>query len=174
MERVQSIDDDYLTHCVALSNDFPEMVKQYNLLITIAKKAIDPKTKLDVTSHESFDRFLTARNILTLLKDDQLAQDFLYVAFDKYWLPSFRELLIASSLERPQVYEMLSRWQTLMPDRFLQKIVTIYVMPKLVREIQNCKSEKISWLMPWEGVVGVGQMRNLFENEYRPKISRLL
>ena len=43
-----------------------------------------------------------------------------------------------------------------MPDRFLQKIVTIYVMPKLVREIQNCKSEKISWLMPWEGVVGVG------------------
>ena len=80
----------------------------------------------------------------------------MYVAFDKYWLPSFRELLIASSLERPQVFEMLSRWQTLMPDRFLQKIVTIYVMPKLVREIQNCKSEKISWLMPWEGVVGVG------------------
>ena len=80
----------------------------------------------------------------------------MYVAFDKYWLPSFRELLIASSLERLQIFEMLSRWQTLMPDRFLQKIVTIYVMPKLVREIQNCKSEKISWLMPWEGVVGVG------------------
>ena len=73
MERLQSINDDYLTHCVELSHDFPEMVKQYNLLITIAKKAIDPKTKLDVMSHESFDRFLTARNILTLLKDDQLA-----------------------------------------------------------------------------------------------------
>jgi hypothetical protein len=70
MDRMQSIDNDYLKHCVSISNDFPDMVKKYNLLITIAKKAIDPNTKLDLTIHESFDRFLTARNILTLLKDD--------------------------------------------------------------------------------------------------------
>lgn len=70
MGLVQSINDDYLKNCVQLTNDYPEMVKKYDLLITMAKKAIDPNTDLDLISNESFDRFLTARNILTLLKDD--------------------------------------------------------------------------------------------------------
>ena len=109
---------------------------------------------------------------MTLAKDEQLAQDFLYVGLDKLFLPPFRELLVPASLESPNLFELLDRWTALMPDKFLLKLVSVYLMPKLAREIQRCHSDGVCfWLMPWEKIVGRGNMRSLFESEYRPKIS---
>lgn len=132
-------------------------------------------SKLDLWDEASFDRFLNVRNILTLTRDEQLAQDFLYVALDRLFLPPFREALVSARMESPEIFEMLDRWTTLMPDKFLLKLVSVYLMPKLSREIQRFPSDSVCfWLMPWEKIVGRGNMRSLFESEYRPKISGML
>lgn len=48
-------------------------------------------------------------------------------------------------------------------------------MPKIVREIQDSEADEVGkWLPLWESVIGQQKLCELFETEFRPKISGIL
>ena len=89
---------------------------------------------LDTSLLDKYNRFYQVRNILTVgIEED--AQEFLYLIYDKVWLHPFRAYI--SSKWKPlvdtELIRVISRWSHLMPDRFVEKLSTAYLLPRLER-----------------------------------------
>jgi hypothetical protein len=163
-------DDEPFAQAQRLAQSFPELFKTHSVAVKLAKRHLDRQPRLDFKqSLSGFDAFLEARNIMTLAADQ--STDFLYLCFERYWLPTFREYLLTGS-RLQQVQSTVSQWRTLMPDKFLEKLVFTLLMPRLTREVQS--QDGTGWVLPWEEIVGQENMRTLFETEYKPKINKVL
>lgn len=70
-----------------------------------------------------------------MAEDENQTNDLMFIAFERKFLPPFREMLIQQELYEPKVLDFIAQWKQLMPDKFLMKLVSVYLMPKLRREL---------------------------------------
>ena len=127
-------------------------------------------------STDVYDAFISAREIITLANNEQLADDFMYQAFEAHWMQAFRDYIVNADFEQLDDLDLIAKWVDLMPDKFANKVVFYYIMPKLVRMVQASEDPRsLSTMLPlWEPVVGRSNLRALFDTELRPRISSLL
>ena len=140
------------------------------------------------TSLLYFDVFLTIRNLLTISStqltnelDDLKEQNalFMYIIFDEYWLKPFRTFVMGTwkAMEGDRLRRTLSQWSPLMPDRFLRKVVEEILLPKLKQAIKadwNPRDQSRAlqtWLLPWTEILGKRNMKAMFEEDVKPRIT---
>ena len=72
--------------------------------------------------------------------------------------------------------ETVKQWSTIMPNEFLRKISLHMILPKLQQSIKNdwCPRDPSmsvkSWLLPWTEILGKRIMREIFEDDMKPRI----
>lgn len=97
--------------------------------------------------------------------------DILYWLFDKYWLQPMRAYVSSKwqvKEDGATLAEAILKWSYLMPAKFLQKFVQMYLKPRLKREIsdnwdpRNIKERVEKWLLPWRQVLGDKEMQGFF------------
>ena len=88
-------------------------------------------------------------------------EDILYWVFDSYWLHPVRAFISSRwdiKLHSKAFSEMIKHWSHIMPDHFLDKLIDMYIKPRLKREIneawnprdtENSDNRVENWLFPW-------------------------
>lgn len=107
------------------------------------------------------DGFTTARKKEVQVRDvtGMRPADVLYWLFDTHWLQAMRTHVSTRWAPKDAALaEAFLQWSYLMPRRFLDKVLQMYVKPRLRREIAdnweptdvNDKANLIeNWLFPW-------------------------
>ena len=106
----------------------------------------------------------------------------MYLVFDKHWTQPFRSYVIGQwqVFEQSKFRDTVKQWSAIMPDEFLRKISVQVILPKLQQTISRdwCPRDPTmhvkSWLLPWTEVLGKRIMRQVFEDDVRPRIVPLL
>jgi len=102
------------------------------------------------------------------------AADLLYWLFDTHWLPGMRTHV--SSRWNPvkddaSLAEAFLQWSYLMPRRFLDKVLQMYLKPRLRREISDNWDPKDiedkanlieNWLFPWRQLLSDKDLQGFF------------
>ena len=94
---------------------------------------------------KNYSEYFEARELLLIDKPlgeeskESEINDALYWLFDTYWLGPMRSYLSSkwNVAEEITLAESMTRWSYLMPPRFLQKVVQMYLKPRLKREVSD-------------------------------------
>ena len=95
--------------------------------------------------------------------------DVLYWVFDNCWLHPMRTFISSKWNVKEETFlaEAVTKWSYLMPKRFLEKVLQMYLKPRLKREVSdNWNAREISnqsnlierWLLPWRDLFGDKEM----------------
>ena len=129
-----------------------------------------------------YHKFYEIREILTIgkMNDDYSKRvtseiknaDVLYNLFDTYWLQPVRAYISSKWLVKKDgasLAEAMTKWSYLMPERFIQKVLQMYLKPRLKREISDNWDPKDTssyllqdWLLPWRQIFGDKEMQGFF------------
>mmetsp|Transcript_15875 Transcript_15875/g.11491 ORF Transcript_15875/g.11491 Transcript_15875/m.11491 type:complete len:89 (-) Transcript_15875:559-825(-) len=88
----------------------------------------------------------------------------MYYIFNSFWLHPVRVFLTTKWLVKEEVKEtiqMIKQWSLLMPEKFFQKLIDMYLKPRLRKEIEDNWQPRIlepsnlvqNWLLPWREVL---------------------
>jgi hypothetical protein len=106
-------------------------------------------------------------------ESDYKNADVLYWLFDTLWIQPVRTYISTRwdvKADSAAFAEALTKWSYLMPRRFFQKLVHLYLKPRLKREISDnwdprntdTANRIENWLLPWRSLLGEHEMQAFF------------
>ena len=88
----------------------------------------------------------------------------MYWLFDNYWIHPVRTYISTKWLvqeDGAKFAQTINTWSHLMPERFLKKLIQVYLKPRLKRELSDLWDPKDPtslspdlWLLPWLPLLG--------------------
>eukprot|EP00347_Sterkiella_histriomuscorum_P011312 403372932 len=104
--------------------------------------------------------------------NDYKNEDIMYWIFDNYWMHPMRTFISTKwqvkSSESGKLADSLQRWSLIMPERFYDKVIQLYLKPKLKREIEEWIPKDTSednliqnWLLPWKNLLSQHDLQPL-------------
>jgi len=128
----------------------------------------------------NFNTYLLARNVLStfITKDTKDASEesaekvktYLYAVYDTLWLQPVRQFVSSRwQVKDFNLCSMVTQWSHIMPDEFVDKLVLMYIKPRLEREVTESTDFATSlqsvgqWLTNWRELLGLRAMREIFK-----------